>query len=74
MAVSKHNLHIKVTSTSGTLEEKSQHIFWLYHFLIISIAFEAKYKKMVNLEFQLFELTFLAIHSLLTSRCSELRL
>lgn len=73
MAASKHDLHIKVTSASATVEGKSQHIFLLYHFLIISTAFETKYKKMLNLEFQLFELNFLAIHSLLTSRCSELR-
>lgn len=71
MSVSKHNLHIKVTSASVTAERKSQHIFWLYNFLIISEAFKAKYKKMLNLEFQLFELTFLAIHSVLTYRCSE---
>lgn len=74
MTVSKHNLHTKVTSGSATVERKSQHILWLYNFLIISKAFETKYKKMLNLEFQLFETTFLAICSLLTYRYSELRL
>lgn len=71
MAASKPNLHIKVPSASSTVEGKSQHIFWLYNFLIISKAFETKYKETLNLEFQLLELTFLAIHSLLTYKCSE---
>lgn len=73
MAVSNHNLYIKVTSASAAVEGKSQHIFWLYHFLIISKAFETKHKKMPNLEYQLFEITFLALCSLLAYRCSELR-
>lgn len=42
MAISKPNLHIKVTPAPATVEGKPQHIFWLLTSFIIRSAFETK--------------------------------